>query len=80
MSFLTGPETRKSRGRPRENATPVNVRVRPQLLEALDKALADKGLMLGDTRPEAVRAILEDWLRIRGLLEYPPVDDGPVRR
>lgn len=45
----------KSRGRPKTNATPVLVRLEPDLLDKLDKIAEREGV----NRPEAVRRLIE---------------------
>ena len=55
---------RSKGGRPRTNATPVLVRLQPPDLAALDAYVdADPDPM---TRPQAIRAILSEWLRTHG--------------
>lgn len=60
-------ETKKSKGgRPPVNATPVTVRIPPDLLKALDQSRsAQDGV---PSRPEAIRLALAEWLRTRGYL------------
>jgi len=60
-------ETRKKRGRgrPRIDATPLQVRVPPALLKALDQWMADSRTSYA-SRPEAIRAILTEHLGKRG--------------
>lgn len=48
-------------GRPAVNATPVTVRLPPDLLALLDAAVVDN-----ETRPEAIRRILSNWLSSKG--------------
>jgi len=62
-------ETRKKRGRgrPRIDATPLQVRVPPALLKALDQWMADSRSKYA-SRPEAIRAILTEHLGKRGYL------------
>jgi hypothetical protein len=62
-------DTRKKRGRgrPRIDATPLQVRVPPALLKALDQWMADSRSSYG-SRPEAIRAILAEHLGKRGYL------------
>ncbi|MCB1371516.1 MAG: ribbon-helix-helix protein, CopG family [Rhodobacteraceae bacterium] len=61
-------ETVKNKGgRPAVNATPVTVRIPPELLRALDRARERDAEDL--TRPEAVRRALADWLRERDYLK-----------
>ncbi|MCE7026432.1 ribbon-helix-helix domain-containing protein [Jiella avicenniae] len=52
-------ENKNPVGRPAINATPITVRVPPELLAALDRVMPEIG---AETRPEAVRMILRDWL------------------
>ena len=60
-------ETPKSRGgRPRVDATPITVRVPPDMLAPLDAALASQPD--APSRPEMIRRALADWLRERGFL------------
>lgn len=60
-------------GRPPQGGvgTQVQVRLKAPWLAAVDAAGADKDLRLGNTRPEIIRAILEDWLRGHG---FAPID------
>lgn len=62
---------RKSRGRPKVGATPVGVRVPPDLLAAIDRWIAEDGAMLGDpamSRPEALRRLATEQLISLGLM------------
>ncbi len=62
-------ETRKKRGRgrPRIDATPIQVRIPPALLKALDQWMADSKAPY-ESRPDAIRAVLADHLGKRGYL------------
>lgn len=53
-------------GRPRVDATPVTVRMPPELLTALEAFRRDQRLI--PTRPEAIREIVGDWLAGKGYL------------
>lgn len=57
-------------GRPPVNATPITVRVPPDMLAAVDNFVDERA---GITRPEAVRLILKRWLTDNQML---PKDDG----
>lgn len=66
-------ETRKNRGgRPRVDATPVTVRIPPDMLAALDKFVDEQA---GISRPEAVRLILRDWLVGNQMLDTAKADE-----
>lgn len=56
---------KSSRGRPRIDATPVNVRLPPEQLAPLDAWISDQPGPK-PTRPEAVRHALADWLNGQG--------------
>lgn len=56
---------KSSRGRPRIDATPVNVRLPPEQLAPLDAWISDQPEPK-PTRPEAVRHALTDWLAGQG--------------
>ncbi len=61
-------ETNKNRGgRPRVDATPITVRVPPDLLAMLDRYILMQSLK-GEalTRPEALRRITANWLTDNG--------------
>lgn len=58
---------KKTRGRPRVNATPVNVRIEPELLLLLEQFIAQQPDQ--PTRPEAIRRIVKDWLEVNGYKE-----------
>jgi len=61
----------KKVGRPSVGATPITVRLPPELLRALDAFVSKSG---GEpSRPEATRRILSDWLAERG---YLPMKDN----
>jgi Arc/MetJ-type ribon-helix-helix transcriptional regulator len=62
-------ETRKKRGRgrPRIDATPIQVRIPPELLKAFDQWMADSRTPYA-SRPDAIRAILAAHLGKRGYL------------
>lgn len=72
MSKSTG-DIAKSRKRPSQTGEPVLVRVQPELLSVLDQWRAEQRPI--PTRPEAVRAILQDWLIGHGLIEPEPEPD-----
>lgn len=58
-------ETNKNRGgRPRVDATPITVRVPPEMLEYLDRFIHEHNMVDGRTisRPEAIRTILNIWM------------------
>ncbi|GAA5664523.1 hypothetical protein Brsp07_03015 [Brucella sp. NBRC 14130] len=58
-------ETIKNKGgRPRVNATPITVRVPPNLLAILDSLAAETA----STRPEALRFAFAEWAEAYGLL------------
>lgn len=60
-------ETKKNRGgRPRVNATPVTVRIPPDLLDALDRYASEQNF---PSRPDAIRRALADWLQKAGYLK-----------
>lgn len=60
-------ETPKNKGgRPRVDATPVTVRIPPELLSALESFRRDQTEI--PTRPEAIREIVRDWLTDKGYL------------
>jgi hypothetical protein len=62
---MTVPSAKKSfRGRPRVDATPVNVLLPPDQLAALDAWIASSKER-HESRPEAIRSILLDYLRRR---------------
>lgn len=58
------------RGRPMAHTTAVLVRVPPDLIEALDRFIAESDP--GMSRPEALRFAFRDWAIGHGLLENPP--------
>jgi len=62
-------ETRKKRGRgrPRIDATPIQVRIPPPLLKALDQWMAASKTAY-TSRPDAIRAVLAEHLRKKGHL------------
>jgi hypothetical protein len=68
--FMAKQETvqpRKSRGPvPTGKGTPVQVRLQPDMLGALDKFIATE--KPDATRPEALRAAFRDWAMGRGYL------------
>ena len=67
-------ETQKNRGgRPPVNATPVTVRVPPELLAALDSYSTHADGNPG--RPETVRRIMRDWLMANGYLRPGHVEE-----
>jgi hypothetical protein len=59
------PGARKSRGRPKVGSTPINVRLPPDELAPLDAFIAKAKEQIG--RPEAIRRILANFLKRRGL-------------
>lgn len=60
-------ETRKSRGgRPRIDATPLTVRIPPDMLAALDKFVDRDAIQ---SRPEAIRLILKEWLAANQMMD-----------
>lgn len=55
-------EKKKKRGRkPTGKGTQIQVRLQPDLLALLDAAVVDN-----ETRPEAIRRILSNWLSSKG--------------
>lgn len=67
---------RKSlRGRPRVDATPVNVRLPPEQLAPLDAWIADQPEPR-PSRPEAVRHALADWLIGQGYVRHRKDPEG----
>jgi hypothetical protein len=57
----------KRRGRPATGrGQTIGVRMLPGLLGPLDRYIADRGA--GSSRPETIRAIVEDWLIGHGYL------------
>lgn len=55
----------KKRGRPAiGQGAQIQVRLQPDLLALLDAAIVDN-----ETRPEAIRRILTDWLSEKGYLD-----------
>lgn len=60
-------ETTKNKGgRPRVDAIPLTVRVPPDMLDALDKFVDRDAIQ---SRPEAIRLILKDWLKDNGMMD-----------
>lgn len=59
---------KKSRGRPEADTDRIVVRVQRVDLDALDK-FRDQGAGGSINRPEAVRRILNDWLKSKGFLQ-----------
>ncbi|GGK18282.1 hypothetical protein GCM10011322_01270 [Salinarimonas ramus] len=60
--------TRKSRGRPAiGKGAPVQVRLRPEMEQAVDAAIAASEEPK-PTRPELIRRALAEWLRAQGFL------------
>ncbi len=55
-------------GRPAVNATPLTVRVTPELLEAVDKLAA----AINGTRPDALRYALRTYMESDGFLPHKP--------
>lgn len=58
-------------GRPKVGSTPLMVKVPPDLLNGIDRWIAEDGAMNGDaemTRPEAVRRLATQALQGMGLL------------
>ncbi len=66
---------KSSRGRPRIDATPVNVRLPPEQLAPLDAWISDQPDPK-PTRPEAVRHVLADWLTGQGYLRHREDPEG----
>lgn len=60
------------RKRPDQTGTLVGVRLQPDLLEIVDKALAMDFEPKTLSRPDVIRAIIRDWAIGNGLLELPP--------
>lgn len=60
----------KSRGRPALGATPITVRIHPDLLSAIDAFIAERS-EYGEnlTRPEAVRRLTAEALQKMGLMK-----------
>jgi len=59
-------ETKKNRGgRPPVNATPVTVRVPPELLAALDRFISEHHPEM--SRPEAIRECIRWWTAQKGV-------------
>lgn len=65
MSKSTTVISKKRGPAPTGKGTPVLVRLQPDLLDPLDKAAAD----IQETRPEAIRRIIRDWLQKAGYLK-----------
>jgi len=65
--MLSISKTRNKGGRPRTGATPMMVRVPPAILFALDAFIASEERH--DSRPGAIRFILEDWFGSHGYLK-----------
>lgn len=66
-TVLTG----KRRGpKPTGKGTLVGVRLQPDLLEALDRFIAEE--KPDTSRPEALRIAFRDWAIAHGLMELPP--------
>jgi len=66
MMAIAETEKRRSRGRPRTNSTPINLKLRPDELATLDAWIESQ--QNPPTRPEAIRRIL------RWALKGVPVD------
>lgn len=62
MSITSARKKKPGRGRPKIGATPVNVRLAPDLLERLDEWRAQQRPI--PTRPEAIRSMVEATLRM----------------
>jgi hypothetical protein len=58
---------KKSRGRPPVESEAVNVRFASKLLDGIDSYIRKVGEPIG--RPEAIRRIVSEYLKRRGLLE-----------
>jgi len=58
---------KKTVGRPAVNATPVTLRLPPEILDPLDSFIKEEADAPG--RPEAIRRILRDWLIGHGHLK-----------
>ena len=52
----------------------VRVNLERALIEGVEKFMAGEREAL--TRPEAVRRIVQDWLREKGMLRYAEQDEG----
>ena len=57
-------KTKNKGGRPRTDATPVMVRLPPDLLAALDAHMAEDGR--NASRPDWIRQALREWLADKG--------------
>jgi Arc/MetJ-type ribon-helix-helix transcriptional regulator len=68
MGVAIASARKSSRGRPRVDATPVNVRLPPEQLANLDAWIADQPDPK-PSRPEAVRHALADWLAAQGYVQ-----------
>lgn len=67
MNRSTTVQPQKKRGpKPTGKGTPIQVRLQPDMLAALDKFVDEQA---GISRPEAVRLILKDWLIGNQLLD-----------
>lgn len=67
MSNATEKMQPQKRGRPATGkGEPVQVRVQPDLLAALDLAIVQQNEM--KSRPEMIRAIMTEWLQEKGFL------------
>jgi hypothetical protein len=67
-SISSAKKSSRGRGRPRIDATPIQVRIPPSLLKALDKWMSDSRRAYA-SRPDAIRAVLADHLGKRGYLQ-----------
>jgi hypothetical protein len=61
---------KRGRGRPRVDATPIMVRIAPNLLAPLDRWIAEQPGKAEErpSRPDAIRTALEDWLTGLGMM------------
>lgn len=65
---------KKTRGRPRIDATLVGVRMPPDLLSALDRFVTEEKPSM--SRPEALRLAFREWAIGRGFYPEQPADEG----
>jgi metal-responsive CopG/Arc/MetJ family transcriptional regulator len=68
-------ETEKNKGgRPRVDATPITVRIPPDLLSAIDAMIAfDPG---NPTRPEMIRRLVAEHPRVKSILVQQSTEKG----
>jgi hypothetical protein len=64
MSTSTGDNTKTRKARPKTTGELIGVRLQPEILAALDEAIADDAAENPPafTRPGLIRTIVEDWL------------------